>query len=400
MAARKMGAMLSALVCATGLGMWLQTAVVDITPPELLPLGGFTARKGKIADPGGQPLYARALVLGDWTLVAVDMLTVPEAFYKAVEKRTGAKNLWIVATHTHCAPDSQMLNPKMTFAIPGITGYSPRWFNWYVDHVASAVEMARGSQKVEVSKLTLVRTRVKLNHGRRPDAKADETAWLLAADGKPVLASYAAHATFHDENWNKTDGDWPGLLATKTGAVVVPGAIGDVAPEATGTGPVEKCSDFVEKFRLAVAKGRVMGVWNADRVFDAEQVSVPLGAPVPHPTFAKTYGVPDSFAQVLVTGFAQQSCYVQTVHFGKFLMVGIPGEPSADLGRKIQAEARRAGFPHCLVVSHVDGWIGYILEPQDYDRGGYEATLSFNGRDTADRILKAASKILGPKPQR
>jgi hypothetical protein len=290
-----------------------------------------------------------------------------------------------------------MLNPKMTFAIPGITGYKPRWFNWYVDRVAAAVDQVRSSTPRLVASLDLVRARVRLNHGRRPGAKPDETAWMLTSGSLPILASYAAHPTFHDEDWNRTDGDWPGALAARTGAVVVPGPIGDVAPEAVGTGPVEKCSDFVEKFRLAIAKGQVMRVWRSEGrpgSWGEEQGQAMLGQPVPHPTFAKAYGVPESLAQVLVNGFGQKSCFVQTAYFGKFVLVGIPGEPSADLGRRIQADARRAGFPHCLVISHVNGWIGYVLEPHDYDRGGYEATLSFNGRDTAERIFLEASKLV------
>lgn len=382
------------LAALVGVGLEMRSATLDVTPPELLPLGGYSARQGKIAERGGQKLYARALKLGSWTLVSVDMLTIPEKFYQEVKKRSGCENLWLVATHTHCAPDSQMLNPQMTMVVPGIASYSPRWFDWYAEKVSEVVEKVNRAPAVPVMNLSIVRARVRLNHGRRQGAKPDQTAWVLKADGKPILASYAAHATFHEESWNKLDGDWPGALAHRLDVPVLPGAIGDVAPESAGSGPVEKCHNFVENFWRTVAKSRVSSVWPDRQFVGQSQGRFSLSAPVPHPSFAKNYGVPEPLAQVLVNRFAQTDCLVQIASFGKFLIVGIPGEPTAELGRQIQTEARLQGFPHCLVVSHVNGWIGYVLEPKDYDRGGYESTLSFNGRDTASKLRAAVAELL------
>gem|GEM_PF-6755255 len=47
-----------------------------------------------------------------------------------------------------------------------------------------------------------------------------------------------------------------------------------------------------------------------------------------------------------------------------------------------------------LVLSHVGGWIGYILEPEDYDRGGYESQLAFHGRYASERVFDAARRAL------
>lgn len=372
-------------------GLTYRTATIDITPPELLPLGGYTARKGKNAVPGGKPLYARILVLGDTTFVALDMLTIPEGFEVEVQKRTRVSNLWLIATHTHCAPDSQMLNPNMTMAVPGIASFSPLWFNWYADKVSEAVQTAWSVPPTPVRKLTLKTAHLKLNRGRRQGARPDRTGWLLMADETPLLASYSAHATFHDETWNSTDGDWPGALAGSLDCIVVPGAIGDVSPVAAGKTPVEKCRNFVDNFEQTLLSSRVTGVWPERDSWGNVQERCPLDPPSPHPTFAEANKIPQALAQILVQKFAQTSCSVQIASFGKFLVVGIPGEPTAALGRRIQEEASRLGFPHCLVVSHVNGWIGYILEPLDYNRGGYEATLSFNGDETAQRIFEAVS---------
>ena len=38
--------------------------------------------------------------------------------------------------------------------------------------------------------------------------------------------------------------------------------------------------------------------------------------------------------------------------------------------------------------------MGYILDPEDYDRGGYEATLSFYGRDQGEKVVDAGIQAL------
>ncbi|MCG9895813.1 MAG: hypothetical protein MH204_10100, partial [Fimbriimonadaceae bacterium] len=46
----------------------------------------------------------------------------------------------------------------------------------------------------------------------------------------------------------------------------------------------------------------------------------------------------------------------------------------------------------CRVVGHVNGWAGYMLDSEDYARGGYEATLHFYGPSLADRLVAARRK--------
>ena len=361
-------------------------------------------------DSGGERLYARGVQIEGVTIVAVDMLTVPEGFFEAVEQELGPfasssgrpRALWLVATHTHCAPDSQMLNPQMTFAVPGIAPYSDRWFRWYVQRTVEAVRNVWAAPARPVKNLGIRRFPVDLNRGRRPGAKPDKTGWVLEGDGRPLLASYPAHATVHDETWNRTDGDWPAVLAERLNTPVVPGPIGDVSPDAPGRGPVEKCRNFVESFVSSMAKRPPRPVLTAGRSIVPHTAVCRLSPPVPHPAFAKAYNVPDALAQVVIGKFAQKETRIRTVKLGKFLLVGIPGEPTAEVGRQMQAVARKAGFPHCLVVSHVDGWIGYVLTPADYARGGYEATLSFNGPTTSERLVEALKDSLSagaPSPR-
>jgi neutral ceramidase len=86
---------------------------------------------------------------------------------------------------------------------------------------------------------------------------------------------------------------------------------------------------------------------------------------------------------------------IQAVRIGDLAIVGIPGEPTSVLGNQIKAAGLKMGFKTVLVCSHVNGWMGYVLDPADYDQGEYEATLSFYGREEGPKLVKAAVAALG-----
>lgn len=363
----------------------------SLVPTEPLPLGGYTARKDKVADPGGEEIWARALVLRAGSrriaIVSFEGLTVPESLVVAVQLKIGAEtDLFLAGTHTHSAPDSQMLNDRMTFKIPGIAAFKRRQLEWTADQVAAAI---RSATPVDPSReVRIGRAKVDLNRGRRAEAKPDPTATWISVGHHLAITHYAAHATVFEEDRNQIHGDWPGSVMSRLGGLVLVGPIGDVSPKAEGSTPVEKCAFMVEKLHAGLASTKGGSRMEHADVVRFIQVPIELPEPNPHPNFAKSNQVPDSLAQVLVKRFAPPVASVTFVQWGHQVLVGIPGEPTSEIGRSVQGLAAKAGFPHALVVSHVNGWIGYILTPEDYDRGGYEATLAFHGRGLAERVLK------------
>ena len=126
--------------------------------------------------------------------------------------------------------------------------------------------------------------------------------------------------------------------------------------------------------------------WSAD--------SIPLDGVRAHPEFARQYKIPNVLAQNIVARFAPPSATLSAFRIGKMAVVGVPGEPTSHLGRSIRDYGHSIGFRHVLVVSHVNGWMGYILDPADYDRGGYEATLSFYGREQGNIVVRASKEAL------
>jgi hypothetical protein len=385
---------LVAALLLTG-GPVFRTATIDVSPPELLPLGGYTSRGDSVMQAGGDPLFARAVVFEDGggriALVSLDALTIPESLYAAVKKQIPeGVGLMLVATHTHCAPDSQMLNERMTFKVPGIAGFSRRWLDWYSQKIAACVNAALVAEANSTTTLRLASASVSANRGRREGAVPIETATFLLVDGRPLLTTYAAHATVFGDDRKTTSGDWPGAVASQLGGIVFPGAIGDASPDAPLKDPLANIVIIVEKFRARPSASVSAPLFGRHEGFSFVTVPIALGKPVPHPAFGTEFGAPSPLDQVLVGRFAPTEASLTLVRIGSLILVGVPGEPTSEIGRKVQALGANLGFPHTVVVSHTNGWIGYVLEPEDYDRGGYEAALSFHGRETSQRVIEAA----------
>jgi len=392
--------MVSCLVALAVIGFAPQLAVrkatLDITPPEPLPLGGYTERGGKTFERGGDYLFARAVALSDGkqriVFLSAEMLTIPESLQKAVQaKLPNDVRLFLAATHTHCAPDSQMLNERMTLGIPGIASYKRRWLEWYSQRLANcALTALRSKPIVTADPLTIAQTELKATHGRRPGDQPDWTLTRVSLGFSPLIYQYAAHPIFYSSKELKLRDDWPGAFMDD-GAIVLQGAIGDVSPNLTGEEPKAQIAKLHQSAidGLSEQKEQPLG-------FGLGWVEEPikLDAKKPHPDFAKEYKIPQALAQLAVNQFAPSSASVFIVRIGDLAIVGVPGEPTAALGRAIQAKGYAAGFKHVLVCSHVNGWIGYILEPQDYDSGGYEATLSLHGRETGTRLVEACERGL------
>ncbi|MEQ1932876.1 MAG: hypothetical protein ABL962_03215 [Fimbriimonadaceae bacterium] len=366
-------------------------AKLDLTPPEQLPLGGYTKRGGKVSEPGGETLYSRVALLSQGKLrvavVSLEMLTVPESLVREVSRRVpGEIKLFLVATHTHCAPDSQILNDRMTMAIPGIGSYREKWLTWYADRIALSIRNAAQARQEVVQALQMSQFEPKLNRSRTPYGFPDPTATQVFANGRPLFTIFSAHATVWDDARNQTGGDWPGALATNVGGLVLPGAIGDVSPAADGPSGAIKIKQFVSSFQAASRRAnRTELVPSLSLIIQ----NIELGTHELHPEFAKANGVPEVIAKRLIDTFAPPEATITTLKLGRLSLVGVPGEPTSYVGRQIAG-----GSPWVVPLSHVNGWIGYIVDPTHYWLGGYEAMLTLYGPDTSTHVIKAARLTL------
>ncbi len=211
---------------------------------------------------------------------------------------------------------------------------------------------------------------------------------------QPLVVEYAAHGTVYGAKNLQTRGDWPGVAAQKFDSLVLQGAIGDVLPRQWAPTDEQSIQKIVKGLTDALDKAHKTRVWSEGQPIRSVSVPISLNPATPHPTMAKSYGVPEAFAQSIVKQFAPPSASITAFRIGKLAVVGVPGEPTSILGKQIRDAGRRMGFESVLVCSHVNGWMGYILDPEDYDRGGYEATLSFYGREEGAKVVEAGVKAL------
>lgn len=384
--------MLASLLLTTQLTLF-KSAELRLVPPEPLPLGGYTARQGAIFEQGGEDLKVRVNTFesnGKTTiLVIVEMLTIPESLVEKVKTLIPAESqLMMVATHTHCAPDSQMLNNRMTFQIPGIATYNRTWEKWYAEQIALAINQSLANPAETIQSVNIQEATVQNNRGRREGAKPDPTLGKITFLDRKIF-HFAAHATFYEENRLKLSGDWPGAVMAPGKTLILPGAIGDVSPQAKGDTPESKIKNLVSDFQNAKFSKAIPSV--AEVSFNTSTINLPK--PTPHPDFAKQNGINDAIAGLLVQRFAPQKAELTGILLGQTLIIGVPGEPTSELGKKMQETAAKEGFNLCWVVSHCNGWLGYILMPDDYAQGGYEATLALHGKNFAENILEATQVL-------
>lgn len=366
-----------------------------LTPPEQLPLGGYTERGDKICQPGGEPLFARTLIINQANnkiaFISFEGLTVPESLYHEVQRRVDIP-VFLVATHTHCAPDTQMLNERMTFRIPGIASYKSNWLDWYSLKIAGSIAIAQQQPAVPAS-LKIDQSISTLARSRRPNSTvSNRLTRIETSSNQPLITVFGAHPTCHDADTLMTSGDWPGRFMRDFGGLVFPGAIGNASPNVDGGNGNEKSQRVAQGLSETKPNFRPL---KSEIRFLSEPIL--LNQPKPHPNFAKENNINDALAQIVVNKFAPLKGNLTAIQIGNHILLGVPGEPTHELEILSIKAIENRGYT-CSVISHCNGWIGYILAPKDYDQGGYEATLSLHGRETGTRLIEAVERLAQKLP--
>lgn len=434
-------------------------ARVILTPDpsaEKVPLGGYTARGNKKAIGVRDEVGAIALVLASgsqrFAIVSSDLLTVPASLSQAVASRLpgwSEQDLVLCATHTHCAPDSQRLNRRMRFPVPGIATFDQRALDWTAERIAAVIREAEA--KLEPVTLWTGSADAGLSRGRRneevalPVARGPmlgrmprllrrqavspvepdslHIAEFRRPDGTPLalLVSYAAHPTIFGDDMLQISAEWPGELARcwerrnpGSRLIFLNGALGDRSPVADqGKDDDDRVALYARSLlrvvsvamgnSLPVGRGPTVVNANGQRVAHgplptstAEQMLVRytvanLPAAQPHPELVQemaAQGIPKGLLGQVVQAFAPSTAPMRALRIGDWRVLFVPGEPTTKAG----AELRRAASAD-LVVSFAGDWVGYVLTPEEYARGGYEATVSFHGPHLLDALLAAARSL-------
>ncbi len=447
--------------------LWLTAAIVSadlaagvarvgLTPDpsaEKVPLGGYTARGNKKAIGVRDEVGATALVLSSggqrFAIVSCDLLTVPASLSEAVAARLPSwseQDLVLCATHTHCAPDSQRLNRRMRFPVPGIATFDAKALDWTAERIAAAIRQAEtclepvtlwtGSAAADLSRgrrpaetalpncrgPIVGRMPQKLRRQAAPHPEPDvlHVAEFRRGDGTPLvlLVNYAAHPTIFGDKMLQISAEWPGELARcwerrnpGTPLLFLNGALGDRSPVADrGTDDDERVALYARSLLrvIAGAMGNLSPVSRGPMEADGHGRQVAHGtspgpssehmlvrytvaslpAAQPHPELVRemaAQGIPKGLLGQVVQGFAPPAAPMRLLQVDGWRVLFVPGEPTTKAGAELR-RAARADF----VASFASEWVGYVLTPEEYAQGGYEATVSFHGPHLLDVLLAAA----------
>lgn len=116
-----------------------------------------------------------------------------------------------------------------------------------------------------------------------------------------------------------------------------------------------------------------------------------------HPDFMKTggseYGLSEEIMDKVIALMTPQKTVSGSLRFGSLLIVGIPGEITAQLGMSIKSQVRQiTGIQHVVIGGLANEWVSYILSAEEYKKGGYEASVSFYGETLGQVIVEGALK--------
>ncbi len=391
-------------------------AVIKLTPPLEMgyTLGGYGARMSKPAEGIHDDIWAKALVLNDggkkYAIVTLDILGLPPNVKPQVIEKLNLEgwteeNIMLLPSHSHTSLEMFALNDKNIFNLAPIGIFQPQLLDFVITSLADLIKAADrdlkpvkiGSQSKQIDGL---------NRNRRGSPFIDKTLTVTRIDhlnGKPmtVLVNWTGHPTIMDENDMLVSGGWPGYLQRELEGWIGQGVVamyyngpqGDQSVIAGGAGShFEKA----EKYGRTMAIN-VLNVYNSinpeeNILFSYNYKIIPLPDREAHPDFMETggteYGLDEEKIKVLLDQVFPVQTSIGACRLGDLLIVGAPGELSAELGLNIKDDLKTRGVQFPAIGGLANQWISYILSEKEYQKGGYESSVSFYGKGHGKVIVR------------
>lgn len=403
-------------------------ARVDLTPPLSMKatLGGYGARMSKPAEGVHDRVWLKCVVLNDGihriAIVTADSLCFPPPIRQAVMKKLEANEVnldevLILPSHSHNSFDLFALQPKNIYRIPQIGVFQQASFDHVVARLVEVITKANSDfkpAKVGTGRIELAGW----NRNRRGNSIADPDFTLTridGVDGKPLAAMvfWSAHPTFLSPKEMLFSGDWPGSLQRTLESLIgqgvtvmfANGAQGDQSPTPrhySGESNWEKAEDYGRDVAI-----QGYGLWQkivpteAARL-DCKRAMFALPQRKKHKDFMKIggaeYGIVDKTLDIMLMSMFPTESQTLSVRLGELQIVGVPGEMIAELGMSVKKQVAAAtGAKYVVIGGLADEWVSYILSAEQYQKGGYEATISFYGETlgatVVDAVVKNASAV-------
>jgi hypothetical protein len=407
-------------------------AKVEITPDfsaGKVRLSGYGGRWRKAATGVLDPVWARALVVRDAGgrmvgVVGLDLCYVSADLRdRVLAKLAGegftAANLMLAATHAHSSSAGLDRTPlaRLLFG-----PFDEALLERTAARIAEAV--ARAKDAMVPARLETATARVPgLNRsrldpafsvgesgyaeGRKPDpAKyaVDErltVVRVVAADGRPlgVVVHFAAHPTILSPKNLRVSPDYPGViyarveevLGPETVALFLNSTLGDSAPLPDWADDVATEERQVWQYGNRLAEEVLRVLRDARPMARADVSAGEAERAFPSVTLRSLRGwtPPLSVARVFYT---RPEMPFQAVRLGDLTWLAVPGEPTTKVGAELAGLCADAAS--CRVVAPSNGYMGYLVTPEEYAGGTYAADSSFYGPNVIDRLREAFRAVL------
>lgn len=399
-------------------------AKVEITPDvkvNAIPLGGYAARRDAPATGVNAPIFARAIVLAQGekrvAVVSLDLCFLPRAIKAEVIKRLRAaqshlspESLFLSATHSHTAPDPLAMHTGNHFEeIKHFTRFDAKLLAFTADKIAEAIQKAEANL-IPAKAGSLAELVPNLNRNRRGDPTVDREMTVVGfvdMQGKAIanIVNFAAHPTLYDEKMMEISPDWPGVMTAtvekERGGICLflNGAEGDATTlNATGSTPKERIESYGKKVAESGLALLSKVTPQAEPFLEAWTSELQLPPRKPNGWFllaAAQLGATIEQARGLVQGIMPPTSTLTFVRLGDLLLMGVPCEPTGDIGIGAKERAKRAGFPRPAIVALTNDWLSYCVTQKQYKAGNYEAAMCFFGEGFGEALLTGIEQGLG-----
>ncbi len=432
-----------------GLTLQVGVAVVDITPPVGVPLGGHGGPPRRLANPDldasnfhtffapstgvRDPILAKALVLDDGVdrvafltldLIAADAHAAEVVAQKLAQRGVvlDPRHVMLCASHNHSGPGA--ISDLAFWQLVAMDLFQFSIFDALTSKLADALELA--VQSLEPAHLAIGSgqlTTITKNRraGLSPHYSAssiDPELGVIAfdrPDGSPLatLYNFAIHGTAYGAPNMEYSADLMGeasqWIESQLGgtAFFINGAEGDISPDrsvASGGPAIAAALGLELGQKVLQIRAGLAPVPDVDLA--SAWAERDMGAPALTLTATSAAQAPPQFQAVLAVlppatnvgiplpgGFMDRSFRYQAVRLQNTLLSSVPGEALHEIGLEIKARGAALGFDRTFVCGLANGHMSYITTPTEYAVGGYESIATLFGANTGDKVITSCEAV-------
>jgi neutral ceramidase len=377
-------------------------AKIEITPPLEVPYLSFAPRHQAFAAVH-DPLFARALVVSDRRSRGAVISAEAIGFINSVlgegrnftaevraevERRTGipAKAVMLAAAHIHSSPDSIDIRPLRE------SPAAAAWLEGLIDKLGSAAEKAWKNAFDATLRIGQAEF-PGFSRNRRGEDCLDNlvTALLFESPDRSrriIAVNYACHPVIVQAQ-DRISADYVGVLTSRLekevpgleACLFLQGACGDINPwiddtrdftdvDRMGTELADKVTEILASMRRDSHAAEPVLLGYASQFLELPSRHLPTSKEAESLTSGDNRMWLDD--ELAARRRDEQKSYpaeLQIIRLGNSALAGISGEPFCRLGKAIrEIAAPLTGIP----VGYANGYVGYIVPPDSWVRGGYE----------------------------